>query len=223
MPRKIDPRLNEQSLSLPSDYTTQYELPPDIQTCFPVDLDAVARKQVLQDIRFALGEYYWEMNAGPDRYTRAEATASLMYFLKEKDFKRTALWSLNQRAYEHLYLAAGDDVQSWMLRFDNQEPPVEGLKAAALEAIADLRQRSGPEVSVPLHFLISRLCHAFADMTGLQVTHSNKGRDLGYRSEPQSSAGRFVTCILSKCYPEIRPSQISGVMKAFVKYRPEPF
>jgi hypothetical protein len=73
MPRKIDPHRFEQTVDEPTDYIDAFEVPDSVPDLLPVDLPEAQRLDVVSRIRNALGEYKWETDAGPHRYSRAEA------------------------------------------------------------------------------------------------------------------------------------------------------
>lgn len=98
MPRAVDPHLNEQTLDFPTDCIEEFVLSTKTEKMLPSGLDVEERKTAKADLAHALGEYWWEITYGPNRYTRATAKASLYLFLKMEDYSGFAICTLNSRA-----------------------------------------------------------------------------------------------------------------------------
>lgn len=223
MPRKVDPRLNEQSDALPTDFVDDFVMPEGIERLLPSCLDQDEKPAALDNIKHALGEYAWELKAGPHQYTRAEASKALRHLLDQGDFSRQAVGALNLRAYYLLYDMVEDETQQWMLGFDKIETPVEDLTAAAKKAISSNDAQRGPDKSIPLAILVSRLCHVYEDATGQKVTHHTKTPDLAYSQKAQTEAGRFVTAIILATFSDVPGTRINQCLREFVQHRPERF
>ncbi len=73
MPRKVDPHRFEQTEDWPTDFVETFELPDAVEELLPDALSPEQKNLALEQIRNALGEYKWEQEAGPHRYTRGEA------------------------------------------------------------------------------------------------------------------------------------------------------
>jgi hypothetical protein len=197
MPRKIDPHRFEQTVDEPTDYIDAFEVPDSVPDLLPVDLPEAQRLDVVSRIRNALGEYKWETDAGPHRYSRAEAAKGLKDLLAEGDFSPQAIISLNQRAYETLHLLIpGPAAKRWILSFDDTAPPVEAIRSGVRRSLEMLNASKGPEKPVPLAYLVMRLCHVYEELTGKSVAHHTKTRDLAYSQDAQTAAGKFVTNIV---------------------------
>jgi len=224
MPRKVDPHRNEQTNDGPTDFVESLELPDVVEELLPEGLSPEQKSLALEQIRYALGEYKWEQEAGPHRYTRGEAAKGLKDLLAADDFSRSALAALNQRTYELLYdLTPGRDAKRWMLDFDERTPPEAALRDGVNKALRMLSDQKGPEQSVPLAFLVTRLCFVYEEAAGKTVTHHTKTSDLAYSQDAQSAAGRFVTAVIRAAFEEVRPTMINRHLRAFVKSRPDPF
>jgi len=224
MLRKVDPHRNEQTQDWPTDFVETFDLPDTIEDLVPGNLSPEQKNLALDQIRYALGEYKWEQEAGPHRYSRAEAAKGLKDLVATGDFTRPALAALNQRAYNLLYdLTPDPDAKRWMLEFDSSEPPEIALRSGVDRVLNMLNANKGPERSVPLYVLVARLCFAFEAATGQPVTHHTKTNDLGYSQEAQSEAGKFVTAIIRATFEDVRPTMINRHLRAFVKVRPDPF
>ena len=159
MPRKVDPHRNEQTHIGPTDFVERVELPGDVEKLLPEGLSLEQNNLALENIRYAFGEYRWEQEAGPHRYSRGEAAKALRDLLAAGDFRRPALSALNQRAYDLLYgLTPGREPKLWMLGFDESDPPEHALREGADRALNMLNTQKGPEKSVALNVLATRLC-----------------------------------------------------------------
>lgn len=223
MPRKVDPHSNEQSEALPTDYTEAFVIPEEVASFIPNNLSVQAKSCALKEIKYALGEYAWEMEVGPHRYSRAEASKALRDLLAGNDYNRRFLNALNQRAFNLLYDFADEKTRLWILSSDTSATPVEALRVSAQKAIAFNNEQRGPEKSIPLAFLVDRLCHAYENSTGQKVAHHTKTHDLAYTQDVQTEAGRFVTAIITAAFSGIPKTQINQCLRAFVRHRPKPF
>ena len=223
MPRIVDPRLNEQSDELPTDVVDDFVMPDNIGDLLPGCLKQDEKLTALDNIKYALGDYAWEISVGPHQYTRAEASKALRNFLNQSDFSRQAVGALNLRAFYLLYDFAQGETQQWMLGFDVGEDLVEDLKTSAKKAISSNDAQRGPDKSIPLAILVTRLCHVYEDATGQKVTHHTKTPDLAYSQEAQTEAGRFVTAIILATFSDVPGTRINQCLREFVQHRPERF
>ena len=224
MPRKIDPHRFEQKVDGPTDYIDAFEVPDSVQDLLPADLPDAQRLGALSRIRDALGEYKWETDAGPHRYSRAEAAKGLKDLLAAGDFSRQAIISLNQRAYDTLYfLIPGPAEKRWVLSFDDSAPPVDAIRSGVRRSLEMLNASKGPEKSVPLAYLVMRLCHVCEELTGKSVAHHTKTKDLAYSQDAQTAAGKFVTNVIQAAFEDVPSTAINRHLRAFVKHRPGPF
>jgi hypothetical protein len=224
MPRKVDPHRFEQSDAWPTDFIESFGLPEAISEFLPDSLSGEQSYDALEGIRYALGEYEWEMRVGPHRYSRAEVSKCLKDFIKAGDFSRGAIGALNQRAYEYLHLLIpGRDARRWFLEFGAGLPPEDAIRDGANRVLKMLNGQRGPEKSVPLYVLVTRLCHVHEEITDNRVTHHTKTKDLGYSQEAQTAAGQFVTGIIQVAFPDVRSTRINRYLRAFVTFRPGPF
>jgi hypothetical protein len=224
MPRKTDTHFNEQSEALPTDVVEECSLPSGIEALLPIGLSAEMSSSVLRDIRYALAEYAWEFEAGPYRYTRAEASAALRDLLKAGAFDHETVIAINQRAFNLLYDCLDDHgAQQWMLFGSDAEPPVTAIELAARRAISLNDSQRGPEQSMPLAILVARLCHVYEAANGKSVTHHNKTKELAYTQRAQTDAGQFVTAIIHIAFRDTPVTLVNRHLRSFVANRPEPF
>jgi hypothetical protein len=224
MPRKVDPHRYEQTHVGPTDFVKSFELPGDVEKFLPEGLSLEQKNLALENIRYAFGEYRWEQKVGPHMYSRGEAAKALRDLLAAGDFRRPALAALNQRAYDLLYdLTPDRDATRWMLGFDESAPPEHALREGADRALNMLNTIKGPEKSVALNVLVTRLCHVYEEATGKTITHHSKTNDLAYSQKAQSVAGKFVTRVINAAFADVSATMINRQLRAFVKYRPMPF
>jgi hypothetical protein len=224
MPRKVDPHRFEQSDAWPTDFIESFGLPATVAEFLPDSLSGEQSYHALEGIRYALGEYEWEMKVGPHRYSRAEVSKGLKDFIEAGDFGHGAIGALNQRAYECLHFLIPDrGARRWFVEFGAGAPPEDAIREGVNRALKMLNGQRGPEKSIPLYFLVTRLCHVYEEITDNRVTHHTKTKDLGYTQESQTAAGQFVTGIIQLAFPDVRSTRINRYLRAFVKDRPEPF
>lgn len=219
MPRKVDPHLNERTDALPTDYVELVHLPDAVLELFPDIMDDDDKYDAVFEVRAAIAAYAWDTQAGPHRYSRAEARRSLQVILNASEISQATVEALNERAYQLLYDFADPPTQMWMLIAPNGNVPIQGLKKSAEAAIEFLKPQRGPDTSIPLTVLVAELCLIYECVFGEPATHHTKGKDLGYTQVAQSEAGRFVWSIISLAFSEVRRTDVNNCLRGFVEDR----
>ena len=227
MPRKVDPHWGDDGFHDPEPFALTVEQGTELAALIgvePSSKEAGNLSAAVEDIGTQYNNWH---ERGPAAFTRAEAREALELLLKRKTCINSAtLTGLNGLAYDRFLDALhaiapapanpDETVFSALLAGDFSETV---LRRAMEHAIEELKAQKGPERQGEVSWVVWELCRLYEKSTGKRATHSNKGKDLGYRQEPQSEAGRFVRQCFKLIDSKVLPSNISQAMRFYVKSR----
>lgn len=189
--------------------------------CAPRKVRVIRAK--LEEIGSCFRNWY---KRGPTAFSRAQAYNALEELLKLERIDYAVLTSLNGRAFDAFLdalhtmnsatIAPGETIYSALIGNRLSES---NLRAAMQNATEELKSNTARDPAVEVPWAVAELCQLYEELTGTKATHSNKGKDLGYRQEPQSKAGGFVQHCFRLIDSSILPSQISLGMRHFIESR----
>lgn len=230
MPRKVDPRWGEDGYG-PEDDDDQSWTPVELSDAELAELagmlgidpafpDAVSLRASITDIGNSYRRWH---GRGAGAFRREEARAALEELLGFDRIDYAAITALNERALQcvhdsllRLYpeiVISGDSVTMALMENRIDEAT---LRRAIGDAITRLKATKGPEREGELAWAVAELCEVYQKATGRPATHSNKGDDLGYRQEPQSEAGKFVSRCFRIIDDGVHPQKISRALRHYI-------
>lgn len=228
MPRKQDPRWGEDGYDKTGkkvEFTFDDEQWASIKEILGFQEEQEAIDHTKSEIEYVGSLYVIWHSRGVSDFTRGQARQALEELLVMDFTDLEIIQNLNERALSVLI------DQLW--KMDPERQPGENrlvpklfsgpidhdiLRNAIDQAATALENTKGPDRDGVLYFCVGELCRLYETITNEAVTHSNK-KELGYRSDPQSRAGRFIAECFKAIDSKVMGHTLSGAMRFYIESR----